>query len=72
MITIGRTARMAAALAALSVNFALAAGLASLAHHYDEQATRDLRASGAGQAAAAMASAQDGSLRCKPERVRAG
>lgn len=72
MITIGRTPRTAAALAALSVNFALAAGLASLAHHYDEQAARELRASGAGQAAAAMATAQAGPLRCKPERVGAG
>lgn len=63
MITIGRTPRTAAALAALSVNFALAAGLASLAHHYEEQASAYPRA---------LDTAQAGSLRCKPERVGAG
>ena len=78
MITIGRTPRIAAAIAALGVNFALAAGLASLAHHYEEQASRELRAaverSGASRASApmAIATAPAGSLRCRPERVAPG
>lgn len=63
MITIGRTPRIAAALAALCVNFALTAGLVSLAHHYEEQATGDPRA---------LATAQAGSLRCRPERIAPG
>ena len=79
MITIGRTPRIAAAMAALSVNFALAAGLASLAHHYEAHALRDLRAvvgrGGASPASAplaAIATTQAGSLRCRPERVAPG
>ena len=63
MITIGRTPRLAAAIAALGVNVALVAGLASLAHHYDEQASQELRA---------VASAQAGALRCRPEGVTPG
>jgi len=79
MITIGRTPRIAAAIAALSANLALAGGLASLAHHYEEQASRDLRAlaaqGGARPASAPMAAittAQAAPLRCRPERVAPG
>lgn len=63
MIEIDRKARIAAAMAALGVNFVLAAGLASLAQHYDEQVSRELRAGGAG---AVIASAQTAARRCRP------
>lgn len=79
MITIGRTPRIAAAIAALGVNFTLAAGLTSLAHHYEEQASRELRtvadrdgARPASAPIAAIATARAGSLRCRPERVAPG
>jgi len=69
MITLDRKARIAAAMAALGVNFVLATGLASLAQHYGEQASRDLRAGGAGPV---IATAQAGSLRCRPSRRASG
>lgn len=54
--------KLAAAVAALGVNVALAGGLVSLAHHYDTQAAR----------VAAFATAQAASAQCRPERAAPG
>lgn len=62
MITIGRIPRIAAAMVALGANVAIAASLASLAHHYDTQATQ----------AAAFATAQAAPVQCRPERAARG
>jgi hypothetical protein len=61
MITIGSTARLSAAVAALGINLALAGGLASLANHYDMQAAK-----GAGFAT------QAASAQCRPESAAPG
>jgi hypothetical protein len=62
MISIGRIPRIAAALAALGANVAIAASLASLAQHYDAQAPR----------VAAFATAQAAPAQCRPERAARG
>lgn len=62
MITIGRIPRIAAALAALGANVAIAASLASLAHHYDTQAAQ----------VAGFATAQAAPAQCRPERAARG
>lgn len=62
MITIGRITRIAAAVAALGANVALAGGLVSLAQHYGAQAAD----------AAEIATAQAGRLQCRPERLARG
>jgi hypothetical protein len=55
--------RLAAAVAALGVNVALAGGLVSLARHYDAQAEAAL---------ATAPGAQTTALRCQPAPSRAG
>lgn len=71
MNTIGRMPKLAAALAALAINLALAGGLGSLAHHYEAQAARDLRAAGA-LPVTALATGQPAAVRCRPERLATG